>query len=96
MFIDSVSCVVVLFQIIRILITDEISISIIQIRSLIIGFITSLVVIYKSVFIICRIQFLVEVSVVIINQNIIIHILTVLILVYGTLLVALFASIRVP
>ena len=96
MLVDSVSCIVILFQIIGILISDKVSISVIEFGSLIIGFVTSLVVVYKTVLIVCRIQFLIERTIVIVHQNIIIHILTIFVLVYGTLLMAFFSGSRVP
>ena len=90
-FIDSVRRIVVLFQIIGILVSYKVSVSVIQLGSLVIGLSASLVVSYKSVFIISRVQFFIELTVVIINQNILIHVLSIIIGVDSRFLMALFA-----
>ena len=64
-FIDAVRRIVVLFQIVGILVSYKVSVSVIQLGSLVIGLSASLVVSYKSVFIISRVQFFIELTVVI-------------------------------
>ena len=89
--IDAVCRIVVLFQIVGILVSYKVSVSVIQLGSLVIGLSASLVVSYKSVFIISRVQFFIELTVVIINQNILIHVLSIIIGVDSRFLMTLFA-----